>query len=58
MSPPGQFPAPRFDGNCIFATAPIMQCKDDGSGETPLLIEMDIDSELSEEGDDGDSNND
>ncbi len=41
MNRAGIFPF-RFDGNCIFATAPVMQCSDDGSQDTPLTMEMDI----------------
>ncbi len=40
MNLPGLFPL-RFDGNCIFATQPLFQCKDDGSEADPLVIELD-----------------
>ncbi|MCB9807451.1 hypothetical protein H6768_06320 [Candidatus Peribacteria bacterium] len=43
----------RFDGNCIFATQPLFQCKDDGSSDEPLDVELDITDELSDEGDNG-----
>ena len=39
----------RFDGNCIFATHPLMQCKDDGSNEDPLVLENDIAAEIDED---------
>ncbi len=45
MGKVGLFPV-IFTGNCIFATEPLTQCKDDGSGQDPLVTEMDISSEL------------
>lgn len=52
MNLPGLFPL-RFDGNCIFATQPLFQCEDDGSDDEPLVVELDIADELSDEMDDG-----
>lgn len=56
MNLPGLFPL-RFDGNCIFATQPLFQCEDDGSGDEPLVVELDIADELSDEMDDGSGDN-
>ena len=40
---PGLFPIV-FEGNCIYHTAPLTQCSDDGAGDTPLIMETDISS--------------
>lgn len=39
----------RFDGNCVFATQPLFQCSDDGSGDEPLVIELDVSTSLSDD---------
>lgn len=57
MNLPGLFPL-RFDGNCIFATQPLFQCEDDGSDDEPLVMELDISDELSEDMNDGNDGND
>lgn len=49
MGKVGLFPVV-FTGNCIFATQPLMQCSDDGSGQDPLVTEMDISSEIGNNG--------
>jgi hypothetical protein len=45
-----------FEGNCIFATQPLMQCEDDWADESPLLTEMDIASEINQNNDKADLN--
>lgn len=37
---PGLFPV-AFQGNCIYATQPLTQCSDDGSGDIVSELEMD-----------------
>lgn len=47
-------------GKLYFATQPLFQCEDDGSEEDPLVTELDVTDELSEDlentGDDGSGN--
>gem|GEM_PF-1254791 len=46
-STPGSFPID-YAGNCIYSVQPITVCRDDGSEDTPLNIELDMSDSLSD----------
>ncbi len=48
MGNPGIFPI-QFEGNCVFATQPLFQCKDDGEDDSVMETELDVKSEIEDD---------